>query len=73
MGIQREVNQFYQCLGYQEYIPVILKEDGSILSEINQELKKAVIEVPMKKKKKRKKRKSRNIVEQKKERKKVVF
>jgi len=55
LGIQREVNQFYQCLGYQEYIPVILKEDGSILSEINQELKKAVIEVPMKKEKEKEK------------------
>ncbi len=36
--ISNDINQFYQSLGYQEYIPVILKENSNVLAEIKEEL-----------------------------------
>lgn len=44
-NIQKEVNEFYNKLGYPAYIPVILKIDESIANDISKELEN--IDIPL--------------------------
>ena len=45
-GISKYINDFYHSIGYNEYIPVMIREDGETIKEINEELASVTVSIP---------------------------